>query len=179
MNRWRVIYALALSIVGLLWADRLSAQSFPNEIRRHYRFLPRLSVLNESGGIFPRDIDYRVFGTFDWRDTTVNPVADGFISFDNVEAWASHPILAYVLDVDEVMGLSNLAGYQLPVLAPFDVYHFTGRTDDASSVELFASVIGPWLRMRGQTTPPPCRSRDRSHWRAPRPDGSSSCGGVI
>ena len=121
----------------------------------HYRFLPRHSILNETGGFYPRDIDYRVFGTFDWRDTTRIPFADGFISFRNVDAWASHPILAYVLDLDRVLGLSNLTGYQLPVMSPFDVYKFEGKTDDESSVELYATVIGPWLRLRGGTTPPP------------------------
>jgi len=42
-----------------------------------------------------------------------------------------------------------------PVAAPFDVYQFDGTTQDGSSVKLIAAEIGPWLRLRGETTPPP------------------------
>jgi hypothetical protein len=146
---------LACLVAAVTFAEGALAHDFPTELRRHYRFLPRRSILNETGGIYPRDIDYRVFGTFDWRDTTVNPVADGFVSFDNVEAWASHPILAYVLNLNNVLGMEHLVGYQLPVMAPFDVYKFRGKSADGSAVELYASVIGPWLHLRGGTTPPP------------------------
>ena len=40
-----------------------------------YRFLPRHSVLTETGGIFPREVDYRVFGTFDWVESRPGPAA--------------------------------------------------------------------------------------------------------
>jgi hypothetical protein len=123
----------------------------------HYRFLPRFSVLNETGGIYPRDIDYRVRGTFDFV-TSGNPLTDVWgqqAKFDNVEAWASHPILAYVLNLDRVLNLSGLKGHQLPVAAPFDVFEFRGETQDGSAVKLVAAQIGPWLRLRGETTPPP------------------------
>ena len=123
-----------------------------------YRFLPKLSVLNETGGFAGVDVDYRVMGTFDF---TVDPVSIAIwppqrsAKFSNVNAWASHPILAYVLPLDQTLNLSELTGRQLPVAAPFDVYRFDGKTDDGSAVELYAAQIGPWLRLRGATTAPP------------------------
>ena len=145
-------------IVMLAGSVTASAQGLPELAPQstHYRFLPRFSVLNETGGIFPRDIDYRVRGTFDFvtdpGPTDVWPGA-GTAKFDNVDAWASHPILAYVLPLDEVLNLSGLEGRQVPVVAPLDVYEFEGEAFD-SSVRLLAASIGPWLFLRGQTTPP-------------------------
>ena len=123
-----------------------------------YRFLPRLSVLNQSGGIGGFDVDFRVMGKFDFT-VELGPT-DGWppqhaAKFSNVDAWASHPILAYVLPLDQTLNLSGLTGLQLPVAAPFDVYQFDGTTQDGSSVKLIAAEIGPWLRLRGETTPPP------------------------
>ncbi len=124
----------------------------------HYRFLPRLSVLNESGGIGGFDVDFRVMGKFDFTvvlgPTDVWP-PQHVAKFTNVNAWASHPILAYVLPLDQTLNLSGLTGWQLPVAAPFDVYRFDGTTQDGSSVKLIAAEIGPWLHLRGETTPPP------------------------
>jgi hypothetical protein len=124
----------------------------------HYRFLPRLSVLNQSGGIGGFDVDFRVMGKFDFTvelgPTDVWP-PQHVAKFTNVDAWASHPILAYVLPLDQTLNLSGLTGWQLPVAAPFDVYRFDGTTQDGSSVKLIAAEIGPWLHLRGETTPPP------------------------
>jgi hypothetical protein len=63
--------------------------------------------------------------------------------------------LAYVLPLDQTLNLSGLTGWQLPVAAPFDVYQFDGTTQDGSTVKLIAAEIGPWLHLRGETTPPP------------------------
>jgi hypothetical protein len=124
----------------------------------HYRFLPRLSVLNQSGGIGGFDVDFRVMGKFDFElqlgPTDVWPT-EYVAKFTNVDAWASHPILAYVLPLDQTLNLSGLTGRQLPVAAPFDVYQFDGTTQDGSTVKLIAAEIGPWLHLRGETTPPP------------------------
>jgi hypothetical protein len=120
-----------------------------------YRFLPRFSVLNQSGGIAGVDIDFRVHGRFDLLlDDDHEPPWGNTATFENVQAWAAHPILAYVLDMDDVLNLSGLKGEQLPVAGPFDAYRFTGIAQDGSSVDLFASVIGPWLYLNGGTTPP-------------------------
>jgi hypothetical protein len=145
----------AWAVCGLL-AQSVEAQTLqPTE---RYRFLPRQSVLNETGGFAGVDVDYRVMGTFGF---TVDPVSiaiwppERSAKFSNVNAWASHPILAFVLPLDQTLNLSELTGKQLPVAAPFDVYRFDGKTDDGSTVELYAAQIGPWLRLRGATTAPP------------------------
>ncbi|MBA3482041.1 MAG: PEP-CTERM sorting domain-containing protein [Pirellulales bacterium] len=151
---------LALVVVlaagfGFCLAAAANAQDF--ERSTHYRFLPRHSVLNETGGIFPRDIDYRVFGEFDFERRALATVwpPQYLYKFDDVDAWASHPILAYVLPLNQVLNLEGLTGRQLPVASPYDVFKFEGKTQDGSSVDLYATQIGPWLRLRGATTPPP------------------------
>jgi hypothetical protein len=142
--------------LGACLATGAGAQDL--ERSAHYRFLPRHSVLNESGGIYPRDVDFRVMGTFDFErrigPTDVWPPQYEY-KFDDVDAWASHPILAYVLPLNQVLNLEGLIGRQLPVASPYDVFKFEGKTQDGSSVDLYATQIGPWLRLRGGTTPPP------------------------
>jgi hypothetical protein len=154
ITRRTALVVLAIALIGGSTLTAVhDAAAEPTVVE--YRFLPQLSVLNESGGIYPRSVDYRVRGTFDF--VTETPIA--FIygkraSFDDVNAWASHPILAYVLPVDRVLNLSGIDGHQLPVGAPFDVFQFKGETQDGSSVRLVAAQIGPWLRMQAETTPP-------------------------
>lgn len=151
-----LIAALLVGASGFV-VDGARAQS-TDALKRisHYRFLPRLSILNETGGLYPRDVDYRVRGEFDFV-TIDNPLTDAWglqAKFENVDAWASHPMLAFVLDLDRTLNLSGLEGRQLPVAAPFDVFQFAGKTQDGAAVKLLAAQIGPWLRLRGETTPP-------------------------
>jgi hypothetical protein len=145
-----------LALAVLLAFAQFAAADSPT-VLSHYRFLPKVSVLSESGGIYPHTTDFRVFGTFDFTagpgPTDVWP--GNVAEFSNVNAWASHPILAYVLPLGRVFNLSGLAGRQLPVASLFDVYQFTGTAQDGSSVNLYASVLGPWLHLHGETTPPP------------------------
>ena len=147
-----------LSLCGWIVVSLASTSRAQTSSVDHYRFLPRLSVLNQSGGIGGFDVDFRVMGKFDFTvelgPTDVWP-PQYVAKFSNVDAWASHPILAYVLPLDETLNLSGLTGWQLPVAAPFDVYRFDGTTQDGSSVKLIAAEIGPWLHLRGETTPPP------------------------
>jgi hypothetical protein len=102
------------------------------------------------------DFRYRLSGEYDFdRGGDFNRMA----SFENAEVWGSLisdlPTPAVVIDVDEILNLDGLKGTQLPVAGPFDVYRFEGRTADESSVELFATLIGPWMYLRGDTDPPP------------------------
>jgi hypothetical protein len=150
-------FSLAAALWALVALTALPGQASPLDTVKSYRFLPSQSVLTETGGIYPRHIDYRVYGPFDFA--THWPLGDVIVpgktaDFENVRAWASHPILAYVLPLDRVLNLSGLTGHQLPVASLFDVYQFKGTTQDGSSVNLYASVIGPWLHLRGGTTPP-------------------------
>jgi hypothetical protein len=154
MIRRAVLFGLVSCSIFSLAADAASAD-LPERVR-HYRFLPQRSVLNESGGIYPRSTDFRVYGTFDF--VTARPDSQIGLEdakFDNVVAWASHPILAYVLPLNRVLNLEGLKGRQLPVLGPYDAYKFEGVNAEGSAVNLNASVIGPWFHLRGETTPPP------------------------
>ena len=126
------------------------------DILEHYRLIPRLSTLHQTGGIAGFNFRYRLSGEYDFdRGSVSNPMA----SFDDAEVWGSlisdAPTPAVVIDVDEILNLEGLKGTVLPVAAPFDVYRFRGFAADESSVELYAAVLGPWMYIRGDTQPPP------------------------
>jgi hypothetical protein len=126
------------------------------DILEHFRLIPRLSVLHETGGIAGVDNRYRLIGMFDLARTRE---WTGDVSFENAEVWGNiispFPTPAIVTDVDELLNLEGLDGEQLPVGGPFDAYRFTGTIADGSRIDLFATQIGPWLGLRGFTTPPP------------------------
>ncbi len=153
-RRWFVL-ALFVTTAVINWEQIASAEVTHSQT--HYRFLPRFSVLKETGGIAGSEIDFRVLGEFDLaveHDSDV-PWIGQSTKFVNVDAWAPHPILAYVLNLDHVLNLTGLKGRQLPVAGPFDAFHFEGETQDGSQVDLFATVLGPWFYLNGGTTPPP------------------------
>ncbi len=98
-----------------------------------------------------------VRGTFDLKlEPSAVAVFPSLFSakFINVEAWAVHPVLDDVVVIDDVLNLSGLVGGQVLRDPTRTLFKFNGETDDGSSVELFARTRGPWLYMRGQTTPP-------------------------
>jgi hypothetical protein len=145
-------------ILAVVIAGPATAQTVAKE---HYRFLPKLSVLNQHGGFGGFDVDHRVMGTFDFEveawptDVWPTEYTDYVAKFSDVNAWASHPILAYVLPLNQTLNLEGLIGRKVPVKAPIDIYRFDGTTDDGSSVELYAAQIGPWLHLKATTTAPP------------------------
>ncbi|BBO32002.1 PEP-CTERM sorting domain-containing protein [Lacipirellula parvula] len=142
-------------MLAVVLAGPATAQTVSTE---HYRFLPKLSVLNQHGGFGGFDVDHRVMGTFDFEveigPTDVWPT-EYVAKFSDVNAWASHPILAYVLPLNQTLNLEGLVGRKVPVRAPIDIYRFDGTTGDGSSVELYAAQIGPWLHLKATTTAPP------------------------
>ena len=154
MKRFFLVCLIVVPAAGGLITQSSRAQD-PAEILDHYRLLPRLSTLHQTGGIAGIDQRYRLIGKYDFRH------GSGWTakaSFENAEIWGSLisdlPAPAYVIDVDEILNLEGLRGEALPVAAPFDVYQFSGLTSDGSSVELLAAVIGPWMYLRGATQPP-------------------------
>jgi hypothetical protein len=122
----------------------------------HYRFLPRPSILLETGGFPAQHNLYHIRGTFDLQLTpsplTVFPPVH-VATFENVDASGIHPHQHRVIDVDEAFNLSGLHGGEL--LRHRRVFRFRGTTGDGSTVELHARILGPWLYLRGSTTPPP------------------------
>ena len=55
-----------LSLCGWIVVSLASTSRAQTSSVDHYRFLPRLSVLNQSGGIGGFDVDFRVMGKFDF-----------------------------------------------------------------------------------------------------------------
>ena len=155
MKRLFFVCLTVVSVTVGLTAKCSVAQE-PSEILDHYRLVPRLSTLHQTGGIAGIDLRYRLLGKYDFRHGTGWTAK---AAFENAEIWGSIisdlPTPAYVIDVDQILNLEGLDGKALPVGAPFDVYQFRGLTSDGSSVELFAAVIGPWMYLRGATQPPP------------------------
>jgi MYXO-CTERM domain-containing protein len=154
----RIRAALLLSACVLVsFTSVAGAQDFFPPHTKHYRFLPGRSVLLKTGGFAGVEQRFSVYGTFDFTKTlsplaVYPPIIIG--DFDNVDAWGVHPILDIVEDVDAAFNLSGLEG-STQINGPRNVFRFRGETDDGSSVHLWATTVGPWLYMRGETTPPP------------------------
>jgi hypothetical protein len=154
MKRFLFICPLfALGVLGAI-APRSCAQDSAESLD-HYRLLPQLSTLHQTGGFAGFDLSYRLLGKYDFRHGAGWTAK---ASFENAEIWGSiisnGPAPAYVIDVDQILNLEGLKGEALPVASPFDVFKFTGETSDGSSVDLFAAVIGPWMYLHGGTRPP-------------------------
>lgn len=151
-----VFSSLLLAVVAALsCGSAIRAQGSTAKVG-HYTLLPRQSTLHQSGGFAGREVNYLLTGKYDVVLGTGSPVA---ANFDNAEVWGAvispYPTPAVAYDIDQILNLEGLHGQALPVAAPFDVYEFTGKIADGSSIHLFGSVIGPWMYLRGGTTPPP------------------------
>ena len=104
------------------------------------------------------DYELNVYGTFDfirgWEYRSDPPPVSlvHYADFENVFAWAQNPFsMAPPLSLDGIFNLSGLIGVQLPTASIFDVYKFDGKNLAGDQVEVFVSVLGPWLYLRGQT----------------------------
>jgi hypothetical protein len=120
-----------------------------------YRLIPQLSVLRETGGFAGVSNRYRVMGKFD----LARPANRLDVSIENAEVWGSiispFPTPAIVTDLDALLNLEGLVGERLATIGFTQAYRFTGKIADGSRIELFAMQLGPWLGLRGFTTPPP------------------------
>jgi hypothetical protein len=120
-----------------------------------YQFLPRPSIILETGGFAGFHNEFHVRGTFDFH-LTPSPLAVfppvHSATFEDVDAWG----VSYrdrALDVNAALNLEGLHGVES--LLERGLFRFRGETRDGSSVELHARMSGPWLYLRGGTTPPP------------------------
>jgi hypothetical protein len=132
---------------------------------RHYRFVPKHSVLTQ--GWLDReapDILIPIAGTFDLVTGQVadqDPWVGQYARFENVKAGGPHPIQDVMVDLDEALNLSGLTGRQLPVAGPFDAFEFLGKNSVGHDVWLYATLIGQWFLLNGETTPTPESSDPR------------------
>jgi hypothetical protein len=159
MKRLFLSCLVGLVVIGI--ATARAAEAEHPEFLTSYHVVPRLSTLGVTGGFAGVHERYRLIGEYDLHtgfhhDTHTTP--NSFASFENAEIWGSlisdHPTIAIVLDVDEALNLEGLRGEALPVAAPFDVYKFTGKTQEGSQLTLFASLIDAWMYVRGASIPP-------------------------
>jgi hypothetical protein len=155
--RRRVFARVLLALAGCGFGTAISrAQDLPHpESLTHYRIVPRLSVLRQTGGFGGFDLRYRVKGHYDLHQGVGSLTG---AKFENAEVWASplshDPTVAMVLDVDQIFNLEGLRGQLLPTAGLFRVYEFKGMTQHDEKVHLFGAVIGPWMYLRGGTMPP-------------------------
>jgi hypothetical protein len=176
---------VALSALNLT-TSASRAQPGPPDVVDHFRLIPRFSTLLTTGQEGP-DERYRLSGEYDFRQRFDDQRE---ARFEDAEIWGSLisdlPTPAVVIDVDELLNLEGLKGEALPVLAPLNVYKFTGETSSGpwsgSSVNLFAAVLGHWMFVVGDTEPPPIIDFPTHHvrWLArSRPFADVSGNGVV
>jgi hypothetical protein len=145
---------VSLIIVFVVWLSPQRVFADPPDIIGTYRFAPRVSTIVQSGN---PDYELNVYGMFDfirgWEYPSDPPGSIvHYADFDNVRAWAQNPFsLAPPLSVDAIFNLSGLDGVQLPAASIFDVYKFAGKNNGGDNVEVFVSVLGRWLYLRGHT----------------------------
>jgi hypothetical protein len=146
---------LVIAIVAVAtWCLPQGLRADPPDIIGSYRFAPRISTIAPIGH---PDNGLNVYGTFDfirgWDYPADPPSIVHYADFENVRAWAQNPFsLAPPLSVDAIFNLSGLRGVELPTASIFEVYKFDGKNIEGDSVELFVSVLGRWLYLRGETT---------------------------
>lgn len=125
------------------------------DVIKSYRFIPRVSRAEQSGGFAGRHETFTVRGKFDLNlgpEVSI-PELEIHPSFENVNSWMNpHSLLTYVLITDQVFNLSGLEGsYTRP-----DRIAFEGANDQGATVKLTATLAGPILHLRGSTQPPCC-----------------------
>ena len=142
MKRIHFVRSVSVLIVGGLLSQSSRGQD-PAEILEHYRLLPRVSVLHQTGGIAGVSQRYRLTGEYDFRHG-LRPLS--MAGFENAEIWGSLisdlPTPAVVIDVDEILNLEGLEGRLLPSRGPLDLYEFRGEIGDGSSIHAHAAVLG-------------------------------------
>jgi len=165
-----VFFTLAVVFFSFQFAATAAAQNDDFEVTRHYRFLPRVSRLVEIDPVWDPPAPWIEFGEFDFVHyrpdlTALLPATH----FANVDAWASHPVLAISEQLDDVVNLSGLIGGQTNFYKgqPFELFHFKGDDGNGYPTDLFAARSGRWLYLRGENHPdsaPTTHGPFRSKW---------------
>lgn len=158
---------LFVLIVGLLVVVG-SVQADPPDIISSWKFLPRLSTLNETGGIAGFENKYPVFGSYDFVtgfryesdvETDVMFIRR-YAQFANVNAYGAHPAMDPGISLEWVFNLSGLDGkpiYRDPFgLELYRFEGFAGPDESPSRVDLLAARLGRWMYLRGSTEAPCC-----------------------
>jgi hypothetical protein len=125
---------------------------------RHYRFVPRLSHLEISGGFAGVHYDSHIRGAFDLELGYVQdialPVLSPFARFRDVRAVAEHPMLDPALSLERALNLSGLRGTYEDG-DPHEVW-FSGEDGQGAPIRLEAEWVGRLLHLTGANEPPCC-----------------------
>lgn len=157
---------LSTVFIATILAPGAAAQ--PPDRLDHYHIVPGRSVFLQTGGFAGIEQRYRLRGEYDflrlWEGGTPDERLRSTARFDNADVRAPlGPMLPAFIDVDHLLNLEGLRGRLLPLGAPFDVYKFEGRINDhggdtpdefSSSIDMYAALVGPWMFLYGETTPP-------------------------
>jgi hypothetical protein len=168
-----LLLLLATSGVSSSFAARAAAQDLSQAwVERHYRFLPRVSRLVEIDPVSDPPIPWIVLGDFDFLAYPPHPAA--FLPaphFANVDAWASHPMLAISVGLDDVVNLTGMMGRALNASWPHpprvEVFQFKGEDGNGYPADVFVARAGRWIYMRGENHPtsaPTEQGPFRSKW---------------
>ncbi len=155
MRRLFFAYLSAVLVVVSVATQRGVAQQDVS-ILDHYRVVPQRSTLHKTDGAAGLDSLYRLTGDYDFAHSALPTIGAKFVNA-NIVGTPIPPgptAAANVIDVDQLLNLDGLTGKLLPVAAAFNVYQFQGHAADGSAVNLYASVLGPWMYLRGGTQPP-------------------------
>lgn len=159
--------AVGLAVIGAilfsLTASATLAEVLPDR-SDHYKLLPRYSVMGRTGGFTGEAVRLRLKGDYLFDQSYEFGPFGSYVQrgdFARAEVWGSRispgrsaAITERVLDVDELLNLTDLPGHLIPSMGPFDVYLFEGQLDDGSDVELYTALFGPWMFLYGETEAP-------------------------
>lgn len=155
-----LLLAFCLSLPATL------SEAIPPDRIDHYNLVPQHSTLLQTGGFAGVEQRYRLRGDYDfvqgWGDDWSSLTRSARFANADIRAPLGDLLPAFI-DVDELLNLEGLRGELLPLGAPFDVYRFRGIINDgipaspaeSSRIDLFAALLGPWMYVYGETTPPP------------------------
>jgi hypothetical protein len=138
----------------------------PPDLLRNYRFVPRYSTLDVSGGFAGFDMEMPIHGTFglvtgyqSHEDSpSVIPTLQRYAQFVDVAARAINPtdFGPYAFNLDETLNLSGLEGVPGPLMLPLENWLFRGVDGQEAPMSLLAIEVGRWLVMHGSNDPPCC-----------------------
>lgn len=163
-------FSLLFVLAAALGSATASVAQPPDRLD-HYRLVPSLSSLTQSGGFAGIETSYRLRGEYDflqeWSGDTPSEPLELTPRFDNVDIRAPlGELLPAFLDVGFLFNMELLQGELIPqpfAFTPFEVYRFEGIANDSpaaspleqSLVEMYAVTYGPWMYLRGETIPRP------------------------
>ena len=160
----RPAWLVVVCLCAVNWP--LAAVGQPPDLLRNYRFVPRFSTLDVSGGFAGFDLELPIHGTFGlvtgYRYTEDSPsVIPGFeryAKFIDVDAQAINPtdFGPYSFDLDDTLNLSGLRGAPGPLMLPLENWLFRGVDSQEVPMSLYAIEVGRWLVMFGSNDPPCC-----------------------